>query len=44
MDDTNLWLGPARGTRVVAFSPADARSRVRLEELHASLTRDAAAA
>jgi transcriptional regulator with XRE-family HTH domain len=44
MTYTNLWLGPARGTRVVAFTPADERTRIRLEELHATLTRDAAAA
>jgi transcriptional regulator with XRE-family HTH domain len=44
MTYTNLWLGPARGTRVVAFTPADERTRVRLEELHASLALDATAA
>jgi transcriptional regulator with XRE-family HTH domain len=37
LDYTNLWLGPALGTRVIAFSPADERSRRRLEQLHGSL-------
>jgi transcriptional regulator with XRE-family HTH domain len=31
---TNLWLGPGPGMRIVAFTPADERTRDRLEELH----------
>jgi transcriptional regulator with XRE-family HTH domain len=31
---TNLWLGQGLGTRIVAFTPADARSRAKLETLH----------
>ena len=34
---TNLWLGERLGTRIVAFSPADERTRTRLAALHASL-------
>jgi len=37
LDYTNLWLGQRLGTRIVAFSPADERTRRRLEALHASL-------
>jgi transcriptional regulator with XRE-family HTH domain len=37
LDYTNLWLDQNRGTRVVAFSPADARTRERLETLYESL-------
>jgi transcriptional regulator with XRE-family HTH domain len=43
LDYTNLWLGPALGTRMIAFSPADERTRVRLEALHASIADGAAA-
>jgi transcriptional regulator with XRE-family HTH domain len=35
---TNLWLGQRLGTRIVAFTPSDARTRRRLEALHASLS------
>jgi transcriptional regulator with XRE-family HTH domain len=35
---TNLWLGQRLGTRIVAFTPADERTRKRLEALHESLT------
>jgi transcriptional regulator with XRE-family HTH domain len=34
---THLWLGQRLGTRITAFTPADERTRRRLEELHASL-------
>jgi transcriptional regulator with XRE-family HTH domain len=34
---TNLWLGQRLGTRVVAFTPADERTRLKLEELYESL-------
>jgi transcriptional regulator with XRE-family HTH domain len=34
---TNLWLGQGLGIRIVAFTPADERTRARLEVLHASL-------
>ena len=37
LDYTNLWLGQRLGTRIVAFTPADDRTRKRLEALHASL-------
>jgi transcriptional regulator with XRE-family HTH domain len=37
LDYTNLWLGQRLGTRIVAFTPADERTRERLESLHASL-------
>jgi transcriptional regulator with XRE-family HTH domain len=37
LDYTNLWLGQQVGTRIVAFSPADERTRERLEELYESL-------
>jgi transcriptional regulator with XRE-family HTH domain len=30
---TNLWLGPGPGTRIIAFTPADERSRDRLARL-----------
>jgi transcriptional regulator with XRE-family HTH domain len=36
LDYTNLWLDQNRGTRVIAFSPADERTRERLEALHES--------
>lgn len=35
VDHTDLWLGPARGPRMVTYAPADAESRDRLESLHA---------
>jgi hypothetical protein len=38
LDYTNLWLGQRNGARIVAFSPADERTRQRLELLHESLT------
>jgi transcriptional regulator with XRE-family HTH domain len=37
LDYTNLWLGQGLGTRIVAFSPADERTRRKLESLHGSL-------
>jgi hypothetical protein len=37
LDYTNLWLGQRLGTRIVAFTPADARTHARLEALHESL-------
>ncbi len=37
LDYTNLWLGQRLGTRIVAFTPADERTRKRLESLHESL-------
>jgi transcriptional regulator with XRE-family HTH domain len=37
VDYTNLWLGDRHGTRIVAFTPADERTRVRLERLYESL-------
>jgi transcriptional regulator with XRE-family HTH domain len=37
LDYTNLWLGQRLGTRIVAFTPADERTRLRLERLHESL-------
>jgi transcriptional regulator with XRE-family HTH domain len=36
LDYTNLWLGQRLGTRIVAFTPADERTRKRLEALHES--------
>jgi hypothetical protein len=38
LDYTNLWVGQQIGTRIVAFTPADERTRERLELLHESLT------
>ncbi|WP_328296604.1 helix-turn-helix transcriptional regulator [Streptomyces sp. NBC_00435] len=43
LEQTNLWLGPAAGPRVVAYVPLDERSRERLRRLH-ELTLSAAAA
>jgi transcriptional regulator with XRE-family HTH domain len=45
LDYTYLWLGQRLGTRVVAYTPADRQTRVRLERLHESLLaqREAAA-
>jgi transcriptional regulator with XRE-family HTH domain len=37
LDHTNLWLGQRLGTRIVAYTPADQRTRSRLEELYESL-------
>src|SRR4029453_19340393 len=37
LDYTTLWLGQGLGTRIVAFSPADERTRRKLESLHESL-------
>jgi transcriptional regulator with XRE-family HTH domain len=37
LDYTNLWVGQQVGTRIVAFTPADDRTRDGLEELHQSL-------
>jgi transcriptional regulator with XRE-family HTH domain len=37
LDYTNLWLGQRLGTRIVAFTPANERTRSRLERLHESL-------
>ena len=34
---TNLWLGQRLGTRIVVYTPADERTRRRLEALHESL-------
>jgi transcriptional regulator with XRE-family HTH domain len=41
LDYTNLWLGQRLGTRIVAFTPADDRTRKRLDALHESLQRAA---
>jgi transcriptional regulator with XRE-family HTH domain len=38
LDYTNLWIGQQVGTRIIAFTPADERTRRRLESLYASLT------
>jgi transcriptional regulator with XRE-family HTH domain len=37
LDYTNLWLGQRLGTRIVAFTPADERTRIRLERLYETL-------
>jgi transcriptional regulator with XRE-family HTH domain len=37
LEYTNLWLGQRLGTRIVAYTPADDRTRTRLEALYASL-------
>jgi len=42
LDYTNLWIGQQVGARIVAFTPADEQTRVRLEALHASLVSTAA--
>lgn len=34
---TYLWLGQRLGTRIVTYTPTDARTRRRLESLHRSL-------
>ena len=36
-DYTNLWVGQQVGIRIIAFTPADERTRSRLEGLHHSL-------
>jgi hypothetical protein len=33
LDYTNLWLAQGPGTRIVAFTPADEKTRLKLEEL-----------
>jgi transcriptional regulator with XRE-family HTH domain len=43
VDYTNLWVGQQVGTRIVVYSPADERTRQRLEELHRSLVQDGSA-
>jgi transcriptional regulator with XRE-family HTH domain len=37
LDYTNLWVGQQVGVRIVAFTPADERTRERLEALYESL-------
>jgi transcriptional regulator with XRE-family HTH domain len=37
LDYTNLWFGQRHGTRIIAFTPSDERTRRRLERLHQSL-------
>jgi transcriptional regulator with XRE-family HTH domain len=37
LDYTNLWVGQQVGTRIVAFTPSNARTRRRLEALYESL-------
>jgi transcriptional regulator with XRE-family HTH domain len=37
VDYTNLWIGQQVGVRIVTYSPADERTRAKLEALHASL-------
>ena len=37
LEYTNLWLGQRLGTRIVALTPADERTRKRLDALHESL-------
>jgi hypothetical protein len=37
LDYTNLWLGQRNGARIIAFTPADERTRRRLETLYESL-------
>ncbi len=34
LDQSELWLGPELGSRMVTYVPADEESRVRLERLH----------
>ena len=34
---THLWLGQRLGTRITVFTPADERTRRKLETLHESL-------
>jgi transcriptional regulator with XRE-family HTH domain len=42
LDYTNLWFSQRHDTRIIAFSPADERTRWRLQRLHESLVRGAA--
>jgi len=37
LDFTSLWLGQRLGTRLITYTPADDRTRGRLEQLHRSL-------
>jgi transcriptional regulator with XRE-family HTH domain len=37
VDYTNLWIGQQVGVRIVTYTPADERTRAKLEALHASL-------
>jgi transcriptional regulator with XRE-family HTH domain len=37
LDYTNLWLNQGNGLRIIAFTPADDRTRRRLERLHETL-------
>jgi len=41
LEYTNLWVGQQVGTRIVAFTPVDERTRERLELLHESLAVEA---
>jgi transcriptional regulator with XRE-family HTH domain len=41
LDYTNLWLGQQIGQRIIAFTPADDRTRERLEALYESLLQPA---
>jgi transcriptional regulator with XRE-family HTH domain len=41
LEYTNLWVGQQVGTRIVAFTPGDERTRERLETLHESLLQPA---
>jgi hypothetical protein len=34
VDQSELWLGPEAGSRMVTYVPADEESRVRMERLH----------
>jgi transcriptional regulator with XRE-family HTH domain len=38
LDYTNLWLGDPHGSRIVAFTPSDERTRERLEQLYESIS------
>jgi transcriptional regulator with XRE-family HTH domain len=40
---TDLWLGERHGTRIIAFTPADNRTRTKLEELSGMLGRESGA-
>jgi transcriptional regulator with XRE-family HTH domain len=42
LDYTNLWFGQRHGTRIIAFTPSDDRTRRRLKTLHQSLVQEAA--
>ncbi|HEY1367347.1 MAG TPA: helix-turn-helix transcriptional regulator [Gaiellaceae bacterium] len=43
LDFTYLWLGQRLATRLVAYTPADRQTRMRLEQLHQSLLAERAA-